>query len=222
MPIPAFRRDLRVEITESDGVFLLAERDVVRLSGALYRTVVPLIDGRRTVDELVELARGRAAAAEVHYAIERLGAAGFLVEADGDGPDPAAAFWEALGVEPRRARAALAQARVRLLAAGDAPVEAVAGALAAAGLAVVERSETGGGAPAGGPAALTIAVTDDYLRDALGELNRAALASGEPWIAVRPIGRTMWIGPRFVPGVTACWECLAERLRAHRRIDAMI
>lgn len=212
MPIPAFRRDLRVEVTESDGVFLLAERDVVRLSGALYRTVVPLIDGRRTVDELVELARGRATAAEVHYAIERLGAAGFLVEADGEGPDDAAAFWDALGVEPRRARAAIAQARVRLVAAGDAPVDAIAGALAAEGLAVV----------AGGPAELTIAVTDDYLRDALGELNRAALAAGEPWIAVRPIGRTMWIGPRFVPGATACWECLAERLRSHRRIDAMI
>jgi ribosomal protein S12 methylthiotransferase accessory factor len=237
MQTPAFRRDLRVEVTESDGVFLLAEHDVVRLSGALYRVVVPLIDGRRTVDELVELARGRASAAEVHYAIERLGAGDYLVEADGGGPDAGAAFWETLGVEPRRARAVLAATRVRLLAAGDAPVDAVAGALAAEGLTVVERSETGGGGPDGlaggagdraprgidgGPAALTIAVTDDYLRDALGEHNRAALASGAPWIAVRPIGRTMWIGPRFVPGATACWECLAERLRSHRRIDATI
>lgn len=221
MQIPAFRRDLRVEVTESDGVFLLAEHDVVRLSGALYRVVVPLIDGRRTVDELVELARGRASAAEVHYAIERLGAGDYLVEADGEGPDAGAAFWETLGVEPRRARATLAATRVRLIAAGDAPVEMIAGALAAEGLAVVERSEMGGGIDAG-PVALTIAVTDDHLRDELGDHNRAALASGAPWIAVRPIGRTMWIGPRFVPGATACWECLAERLRSHRRIEAMI
>ncbi|HEX3760038.1 MAG TPA: TOMM precursor leader peptide-binding protein [Kofleriaceae bacterium] len=211
MQIPAFRSDLRVEVTEADGVFLLAEHDVVRLSGALYRVVVPLIDGRRTVDELVERARGRASAAEVHYAIERLAAGHYLVEADGEEPDAAAALWQTLGVEPRRARAAIAATRVRVIAAGDAPVDAVAGALAAAGLAVVDA----------GPA-LTIVVTDDYLRDALADHNRAALAAGTPWIAVRPIGRTMWIGPRFVPGTTACWECLAERLRSHRRIDAMI
>jgi len=215
MQIPAFRSDLRVEVTEADGVFLLAEHDVVRLSGALYRAVVPLIDGRRTVDELVELARGRVSAAEVHYAIERLAAGHYLVEADGEGPDAGAALWHTLGVEPRQARAAIAATRVQVVAAGDPPVDrmtdAVAGALAAVGLAVVAAEP-----------ALTIVVTDDYLRDALGDCSRAARATGTPWIAIRPLGRTMWIGPRFVPGATACWDCLAERLRAHRRIEAMI
>ena len=31
----------------------------------------------------------------------------------------------------------------------------------------------------------------------------------------RPVGRQIWAGPLFRPGVTACWECLALRLRAN-------
>ena len=43
----------------------------------------------------------------------------------------------------------------------------------------------------------------------------AALHDGRPWLLFRPVGRQIWAGPLFRPGVTACWECLALRLRAN-------
>ncbi|MBK8433475.1 MAG: TOMM precursor leader peptide-binding protein [Chloroflexi bacterium] len=68
-------------------------------------------------------------------------------------------------------------------------------------------------------APLLIALTDDYLRPELAELNREALASGRPWLLVRPWGREIWLGPHFVPHQTACWACLAPRLRGQRHTE---
>ncbi|MDA0243333.1 MAG: TOMM precursor leader peptide-binding protein [Chloroflexi bacterium] len=68
-------------------------------------------------------------------------------------------------------------------------------------------------------APLLVAITDDYLRPELTELNREALASGRPWLLVRPWGREIWLGPHFVPHQTACWACLAPRLRGQRHTE---
>ena len=66
---------------------------------------------------------------------------------------------------------------------------------------------------------VTVAVTDDYLRPALAAWNARSLASGKPWLLVKPMGMETWIGPLFVPGRTGCWECLAQRLRGHRKLE---
>ncbi len=63
-------------------------------------------------------------------------------------------------------------------------------------------------------ASLRLVATDDYLQPELEEINRTTLHSGVPWLLVRPLGKTLWLGPLFVPNKTACWECLAERLRS--------
>ena len=32
------------------------------------------------------------------------------------------------------------------------------------------------------------------------------LRNGRTWLLLRPVGRQIWIGPLFRPGLTACWE----------------
>ena len=91
--------------------------------------------------------------------------------------------------------------------------EAVEAGLSSAGIAVVD---------AVGEASLVVAVTDDYLRGGLAELNAAALVSGQPWLLVRPGGRQCWLGPLMRPGQSACWECLAQRLRANRDVERFV
>jgi ribosomal protein S12 methylthiotransferase accessory factor len=59
----------------------------------------------------------------------------------------------------------------------------------------------------------------DYLSPELSAVNEAALAHGRPWALVKPVGRIVWVGPIFHPGQTACWECLAQRLRANRQME---
>jgi len=60
---------------------------------------------------------------------------------------------------------------------------------------------------------LRLVLTPDYLQPELESINREQLVAGTPWLLVRPLGSTPWVGPIFVPGQTGCWACLAERLR---------
>ena len=50
-------------------------------------------------------------------------------------------------------------------------------------------------------------------------VERAIAGVGKPWLLVKPMGMETWIGPLIVPGRTACWECLAQRLRGHRKLE---
>lgn len=62
---------------------------------------------------------------------------------------------------------------------------------------------------------LLLVFADDYLDGRLAEINRAGRASGLPWMLV---GLREWeprIGPIFVPGESACWACLRQRLQLH-------
>lgn len=204
--VPALKGHFQVEFVDSQGVFLLGQEDVVWLGGALHHALLAGMDGRRTVEALVESLEARFPAVELYYALERLAARGYLMEAEPEVPRAHAAWWNALGVSATHAHEALAAAKVRLAFVGEVPeARVLEEALDAAGLQRVERG-----------ADLTLAVVDDYLRPALGELNREALASGRPWVLARLTGRVGWWGPRFVPGITACWECLAQRLRNSR------
>jgi len=95
------------------------------------------------------------------------------------------------------------EASVEVLASSKRDAEGIAGALAALGIRVRR------GAP------LRIVIAEDYLSAALAKLNEDALANHKAWLLARPYGRQQWLGPLFVPERTACWECLAYRLRVN-------
>jgi len=204
--IPSFPEHLQVELVEAQGVFLLTEEDVVWLGGALYKALVPQVDGRQTVEDIVEALEDEHPPAEVYFALERLAARGYLREAEAEEDSPHAAWWHALGVSAGQATQVLASKKVSLVQLGDSAVSGpLLEALETAGVRLVKR---------GGD--LTLAVVDDYLRPPLAGLNREALASGRPWVLARLAGKVAWLGPRLVPGQTACWECLAQRLGNNR------
>lgn len=69
---------------------------------------------------------------------------------------------------------------------------------------------------------LTVVQTDDYLHDDLEVFNRSAWKSGISWFLLKPVGKTLWFGPIIIPGSTACWQCLALRLRTNRRAEALV
>ncbi|QRO00157.1 TOMM precursor leader peptide-binding protein [Archangium violaceum] len=204
LEVPAFKAHLRVEPLPPQDVLLDGGGARVRLRGHLYFELARLIDGRRTVDQLIQVLTRRHTAAEVHYALEQLVTRGFLIEAEPEVPAGLAAHWHAQGVSARVAAAALKASALEVRALGDVPARLVREALRVEGLRTTRRG-----------AALTLVLVEDYLQAPLEALNREALRTGTPWVLARPTGTVAWLGPRFVPGTTACWECLAQRLRAN-------
>ena len=174
-------------------------------------SLAPLLDGRRDVTALVDALDGVVPAAEVYFAVSRMRQQGYIVDAEVAGER--AGWWNDLGLDAAEAERRLGEATVAVVGFGGVTVEAVEAGLSSAGIAVVD---------AVGEASLVVAVTDDYLRGGLAELNAAALVSGQPWLLVRPGGRQCWLGPLMRPGQSACWECLAQRLRANRDVERFV
>lgn len=204
---PQFKRHFRWEIVPSEGVFLLSERGHFLLRGQTYLRLAPLLDGRHTEAEIVDLLRGQVSAPEVLYALEVLRRRGYVASATASLPDAQAAFWDMLDVDPEAAAQRLQETPVSLAAFGRVDPAPLQTALASLGIRVAAEGDLG------------VALADDYLQPGLEAFNRASLEGDRPWLLLKPAGAVLWLGPLFLPGQTGCWACLAHRLEGHRQVE---
>lgn len=214
---------LRAEVGGDELVFLIADGGPQLLRGRAYALVAPLVDGRRTVGQILAALAGAAPAPEAYFALRTLAERGFLIDARADAgmAEPAAGFWRALGSEPAAVVARLAAVAVDVVAVGGADPTPVRAALAEAGLRLVDADADAG--PAGAPrSSLRVVVTADYLDPALADHDRAARAAGARWLPLRLTGLAPWFGPLFGRSDGPCWHCLAHRLRWNRPIEAWL
>jgi bacteriocin biosynthesis cyclodehydratase domain-containing protein len=206
---PRFKPHLRVEVVTGDGVFLLFERHQVVLQGRLYELVAPCLDGR-SVEDICEQLRGQATPAQIFYTLTQLEKRDYLTEAIDARPAGEAALWAEQQVDAVDAARHLADKPVELRAIGGIAAEPLRELLRPLGVRTV------------GKPALTVVETDTYLRGELRTCNEEALRERRPWLLVKPVGRWIWLGPLFVPGKTACWACLADRIQANAPVLAYL
>ncbi|AGP33393.1 hypothetical protein BE04_29835 [Sorangium cellulosum] len=207
----AFKPTLRVERMDAGVVFLIGERERFVVSGACAAEVAALVDGRRTVDEILRAAAGRCSEPEALYTLSRLAAHGYLVPATPELPSESAAFWHGVGLDGKAAAEALSRTPVSVLAVGEA---ALAGWMTEA----LEQA----GVRIDGEAAVQVVVVDDPLRPELASINRRALREGARWFLIEPAGVQPLLGPAFEPGAGPCWDCLAFWLRQNRPVEELV
>ena len=123
----------------------------------------------------------------------------------------AAAYWASLGLRPETAAENLAKVRVRVQSIGAAGEAALTAALRELGIHVVDR-----------PADLTVVLVGDYLDGKLAAFNSERLAQKQDWLLVQASGIFPLVGPIFSPGKSACWTCLADRMKWNRQIRAFL
>lgn len=209
-------------VGNGDRLLLEYAQTLVVLEGAAVRTLLPallpLLDGRHTVDDLAARL-GPAARPAIEAALALLREQGLVV----DGPDAAAELRAAArtaaaahGLTPAAAAERLRGATVGVVGSGVARLDVVR-LLAAGGVQNVRRrSWTGRGA-----SDLTILVPAGDELDRLPAWNRCALASGAPFLLVRPWdGRMAAVGPLVLPGRTCCYECVVLRRGANSAYEA--
>ncbi|GLX97696.1 TOMM precursor leader peptide-binding protein [Herbidospora sp. NBRC 101105] len=187
-----FKRHWRAVTVPGDGVYLTSARATVALHGDHIEEVAPLLDGSHDLAGLHE--RSGLGAAELGRLLGRLAEADLVApQSDDDVPPDVAAYWDLAGLD-----------------VPDGTVEVVGRSP------LVDRALADLGLRAGreGP---VVVVCDDYLDPVLASVNADRLADGRPWLPVAVNGPDLWIGPGFHPGDSACWECLAARLRIRRQ-----
>ena len=202
--LPALTPHLEFRPIGGDQVLLVSESFNTLLNGQVHGDLLPLLDGRRTLGDIVAALEGAHPAAVVRTALAGLVAKGYVVSGAYTMERGRAAFWSSLGVSPRRAEERLRESEVAV--AGDD------GHLA-------RRLDAMGVATGGGRKTLSVLVCADYLDERHDAVNRRHIASGTPWMLVRPRGMQALFGPVFAGGGGgACWACLAYRLRGHQEV----
>ncbi len=207
---PRFKPHLHVENVAGEGVFLLSEVGLTVLTGRLQQLVAPLIDGRRSVNDIVDLSHDQLHPVYVYHVLADLEAKGYLTESDDCLTEGEAAFWSIQNVHAQEVATRLASSLVSVTAVGDIATEPLQAALQTLGVRLGE------------PGHLGVVLSDDYLRTGLAAYNRQSLESGRPWLLVKPVGCQLWVGPLFRPGKTGCWDCLADRLRINRQVECYV
>jgi oxazoline/thiazoline synthase len=211
-----FREDYRVMNCTDHGVFLYSERDFSVLTGKHFESVAPYFDGNRTIGDIVELLEPEMNGALVYYAAMQLQKKGLLVEVDSTTPARARrvetdAFWRVTGHDPKAIRNAAQKGSIALAIVGDLPADCLDACMQLLFDANVEI------AASPGQATLTVVLTDNYLRKDLDVYQ----ASGKPWMLMRPIGGSVWLGPYF-DGEGACLHCMQQRLEGHRMVESFL
>ncbi|NET08253.1 MAG: TOMM precursor leader peptide-binding protein [Merismopedia sp. SIO2A8] len=219
MKAPQIKPHLRIEIIEPKHVYLLAENISHALTGEFYCHLIPLLDGKHTLEDISNQLAEWGTPEQITDIVDHLQTKGYLTEAVPDLPEATAAFWSLLGVEPEIANHYLQQTKVYLTAISNLSTQPLAENLAKAG---IKTQNWQGQLEELDSHSLLVVLTDDYLQPQLAQINQTALESKKPWLLVKPVGGLLWFGPVFEPGQTGCWQCLTHRLRGNREVEASV
>jgi len=205
-----FAPNFTVYVLPSDVVCLYSEDRKFFLHGELYCALASAIGAGKGSRDLVHELAPKFPAAKIGDALQRLVDRRFVVQTSALSPTTAA-YWASLGLLPDAAEANLQKVRVRIQSLGVSGASELAVALSDLGVRVVSRS-----------ANLIVVLVSDYLDGRLADLNRRQLSDGKRWLPVQLSGIVPLIGPVFSPGKSACWACLAERMKGNRQVKAFL
>lgn len=179
---------------------MLSEDGPLVLRGRPYAAIIPRIDGE-TADEALVATLGSEPSLEGWVALERLQRLGCVT----------------------RERATMAESHRSLLVADGPPVEGLDlhWHVATPSLGAPPWSRSGR-APLPSDDTLVIVFADDYLAEEVAAVHRALHPLRRPWLPVRPVGGSLWIGPMIGDVGAPCWRCLAHALRRNRPVEAYL
>jgi ribosomal protein S12 methylthiotransferase accessory factor YcaO/DNA-binding HxlR family transcriptional regulator len=198
---PSLASEWTLEKNDQGQVFAIAESATKVLSGGRISEILTLLDGSRSVreivSELVDVPYRKVV--ETLEALERDGL--IIREKVSEMGNEESAFWRLTGCDPAtvsRNRAG-ASCSVIVLDGGDSSF--------------IEQTLAMAGVRTAPDAKFRFVVVRDPIDSRLAAINEECLRLKMEWMLVRPYGRRQWIGPLFFPGRTPCWECLSRWLK---------
>lgn len=215
---PRLRSHLRAEVVKGQ-VFLLGDGEAFLLEGKNAERLVALLDGTRTVEDLVVAMAGHAGPVAVLTQLRRFEAAGYLTDGVSTLPEPMTEWVDALGLPTQAVDRVLRDSRIAVAGLGTT-TRFVAAGLRDAGLTNVD--EVTAQELTSRSWDLAVVLVDDYLNQELRAVNEAMLARSQSWVLAKPTGTTTWVGPGLEPNETGCWQCLAQRLEGNRQAERFV
>jgi len=210
--VPQFAPNFTVYVLPPNIVCLYSEDRKFLLHGELYCALASVIgEGGKSFRELVRELEQDFPSEKIHEALKRLVDHRYVLLASRSSNGAVAAYWASLGLLPETAERNLQKCRVRIQSINVQGAPELGAALSGLGVRIVKRSTD-----------LTVTLVSDYLEGRLSELNQQHLSDRTPWVLAQPAGIFPLVGPVFRPGHSACWTCLAERMKRNREVKALL
>ncbi len=207
-----FAPNFTVYALSSDALCLYSEDRKFLLHGSLYVAIGALIaENGKSSQDVMSVLEQYFPAEQIQEALKRLLDRRYVVPKSKFTSGAVAAYWASLGMPLAEAEKNLEQCRIRVHAIDVQGEAELSQALSELGARVVKRTPD-----------LTVTLVSDYLEEPLAELNERHLSDGTPWIIVQPSGIFPLVGPVFTPGKSACWVCLADRMKRNREVRGML
>lgn len=206
------RPHLRAHIVSQREVALLGEGVAMEFRGEVLVALVPLLDGTRSEDELVEVLREGFPAEVTYYALMMLKSEDVIAPAVVAGDATERAWWSAH--RGSAASGAPPRCSVALVDAGAHPA-ALAALVATLGRrhSLVEVSEQ---------TDVVVIASDDYLNERLEATAREALTRARWVLPVRTAGPMLWAGPLLAANTLDRLGALLARLRVNRSLEQSV
>lgn len=208
----------QVAFVDAGTVFLVDERGYIALQGTGVVAVLRCLQhGPCPAEAVVRQVADVLPAREARAIMARLLDEGHVTEHYDEVDSRETAYWQSQGLSARQAAGRLRRARVSLQVFGPVDAAPLAHQLGRMKVEVIRQAPL-----CHRPVDLALVCTDDYVREEVQVFNRAAWAARQPWMLVKPVGATIWLGPLIVPDRTACAACLATQLLQNRRAEAFL
>jgi oxazoline/thiazoline synthase len=210
--VPRFAPNFSVFVLPPDAVCLYSEDRKFFLYGELYCKLAAAIGtGGKSVVKLVRELERDFPPDKIREALQRLFDRRYVLRNSRTAGDITTAYWVSLGLSAETAEKNLQKCRVRVESIAVQGGKEFTAALKKLGVRVVDRG-----------ANLTVTLVGDYLDGHLADLNRRRLTEHTRWLIAQPSGIFPLVGPIITPGKSACWTCLADRMRRNREVKALI
>lgn len=214
----------QVQVVAGEAVYLLAEHATVVLDQPEALAIAAAIDGVRAGDDVVDVIADEHPdwdLATLYFFVDEYQSKGYLT----DQPAPMLAEHARIGILARDwlrnpSAPEMLTARIGVAALGEAGLEgndlvAVLCEMRLDAVLVDDPYSAAADASFG----LLAVVTPDYLDPGLPGIDEGRRGAQRPWLLCRVTGVNAWVGPLLVPGVTACWHCMAHRIRGNRDVE---
>lgn len=201
---PRFKNYLHVYTVSPDLCFFLNKSGYQVLEGRLTYLLAPLINGKNTVSDIADQLKDQITSFDVECGLFLLEDEGYITYAKEILLPRAKVVRGSLDVDPK------ISAGVRIVSFGEISTVSFLSMLKKVGIRLTKEAD------------FTIVLVDNYLREELKDFNQKAIHEKRRWMIVKPTGSVFWFGPVFSPPHTACWECLARRLREKLRVESLI
>jgi ribosomal protein S12 methylthiotransferase accessory factor len=207
-----FAPNFTAYVLPPDVVCLYSEDRKFFLHGELYCALASAIGKNgRSLGELVGQLEQDFPSDKINEALKRLLERRYVVSLSSSSANTVAGYWSSLGLPPEIAEKNLANCRVRIQSIDVRGAAELGAALRELGVRVVKSSPD-----------LTVTLVNDYLERQLAELNRQRVSDKTTWLLVQPSGAFPLVGPVFIPGESACWTCLFDRMIRNREVKGFL